>query len=139
MKIRGVNVSVEGAAREFDQVNGGELLESWSLTDGTQPVAAIAMANRGMDIQKVFNKSQVKLIDENYSYLDWNSLVPFGPVCGVKVWKRLTVGDLPLCEPPRAYAFTNALKISFASSSVSLLPMSNQVPGTSQVLTGLRV
>ncbi len=35
--------------------------------------------------------------------------------------------------------WTNFAKITFASSSVSLLPMSNHVPGTSHVFTGFRV
>ena len=94
VKIRGATVSISGARREFDQVIGREMVESWSLTSKPQTQVGIKNANNGIGIRKLFNKDQEKFIRETQNRVDWDGLIPFGPVIGVKMWNLTSIAGL---------------------------------------------
>ena len=94
VKIRETTTSVSGAKHEFDQVIGKSMVESWSLTDNRRSVEDVQSANRGVEIKKLFTEKQEKLMFENFSPIDWDRLIPVGPVIGVKVWNLTSVASL---------------------------------------------
>jgi len=55
------------------------------LTDKKQPVDEIKKANTGKDVKKIFNRDQEEFVKKAGVDVDWEKLVPFGPVHGVKV------------------------------------------------------
>jgi hypothetical protein len=77
-----------------DQVIGKPRAESCSLTDKKQPVDEIKKANEGKGVKEIFNHDQEAFVKEANVDLDWKSLVPFGPVEGVKVWKNVSAEGL---------------------------------------------
>ena len=86
VKVRGGKLQGEGVKCEFDKVIGKDKVESCSLTDETQEVDQIQTANKGSGVKKIFNHDQEKFLKKANIDLDWKSLVPFGPVAGVRVW-----------------------------------------------------
>src|SRR6266566_1713919 len=90
VKIRGEKLEGKGLKCEFDKVIGKDKVESCSLTDETQKVDEIQTANKGSGVKKIFNHHQEELLKKANIDLDWKSLVPFGPVEGVKVWKNVS-------------------------------------------------
>jgi hypothetical protein len=94
VKIRGAKLKGADVECESDQVIGKARAESCSLTDKKQPVDEIKMANDGKDVKKIFNHDQEAFVKEANIDLDWRSLLPFGPVEGVKVWKNVSVEGL---------------------------------------------
>ena len=94
VKIRGSKLKGEDVECESDQVIGKPSVESCSLTDKKQGVDEIKKANEGKDVKKIFNREQEEFVKEANVDVDWKSLLPFGPVEGVKVWKNVTVEGL---------------------------------------------
>ena len=86
VKIREATAGVSGAKHEFDQVIGKEMVESWSLTNKQRSSVAINSANHGIEIKKLFDQDQEKFVMDTLNQLNWNDLIPFGPVSGVKIW-----------------------------------------------------
>jgi len=91
VKIRGKRVEREKVECESDLVIGKpKPVPSCSLTDKTQGEGEIKRANEGKDVKKIFDHAQEKFVEEGgVNDLDWDKLVPFGPVNDVKVWKHL--------------------------------------------------
>jgi hypothetical protein len=94
VKVRGEKLEGKGLKCESDKVIGKDKVESCSLTDETQEVDQIQTANKGSGVKKIFNHDQEEFVKEANVDLDWKSLVPFGPVEGVKVWKNVSVEGL---------------------------------------------
>jgi hypothetical protein len=94
VKIRGAKLKGADVECESDQVIGKPPAESCSLTDKKQPVDEIKKANEGKDVKKIFNHDQEAFVKEANIDLDWKSLLPFGPVEGVKVWKNVSAEGL---------------------------------------------
>jgi hypothetical protein len=94
IKIRGAKLKGEDVECESDQVIGKPPVESCSLTDKKQGVDEIKKANDGKNVKKIFNHDQEELLKKANIDVDWKSLVPFGPVEGVKVWKDVLVEGL---------------------------------------------
>jgi len=94
VKVRGEKLEGKGVKCELDKVIGKDKVESCSLTDETQERDQIQTANKGSGVKKIFNHDQEELLKEANVDLDWNSLVPFGPVEGVKVWKNVSAEGL---------------------------------------------
>jgi len=94
VKIREATAGVFGARREFDQVVGRVMVESWSLTKKQRSLVAIKAANHGIGIKMLFDKDQVKFVRETRSTLDWDQLIAFGPVSGVKTWNLTSIAGL---------------------------------------------
>ena len=94
VKVRGGKLEGKGVKCESDKVIGKEKVESCSLTDETQEVDQIQTANKGSGVKKIFNHDQEELLKEANVDLDWKSLVPFGPVESVKVWKNVSAEGL---------------------------------------------
>jgi hypothetical protein len=78
VKIRGAKLKGADIECESDQVIGKPPAESCSLTD----------------VKKIFNHDQEAFVKEANIDLDWKSLLPFGPVEGVKVWKNVSAEGL---------------------------------------------
>jgi hypothetical protein len=96
VKIRGGKLAGKGAKCEFDEVIGEDKVESCSLTDETQKVTEIQIANRGSDMKKIFDHDQEDFLRKAGLDLDWKTLVPFGPVEGVKIWKDVSAAGLKI-------------------------------------------
>ena len=94
VKVRGEKLEGKGVKCEVDKVIGKDKVESCSLTDETQELDQIQTANKGSGVRKIFNHHQEELLKEANVDLDWKSLVPFGPVEGVKVWKNVSAEGL---------------------------------------------
>jgi hypothetical protein len=94
VKVRGEKLEGKGVECESDQVIGKPPVESCSLTDKKQGVGEIKKANDGKDVKKIFNHDQEELLKKANIDLDWKSLVPFGPVERVKVWKDVSAEGL---------------------------------------------
>jgi len=94
VKIRGAKLKGTEVECESDQVIGKPRAESCSLTDKKQPVDEIMKANAGTDVKKIFNDDQEDFVKEAKVKVDWEKLVPFGPVEGVKVWKNVSAEGL---------------------------------------------
>lgn len=90
VKIRGAKLKGADVECESDQVIGKPRAESCSLTKN-QPLDQIKKANEGEDVKKIFNNDQEAFVKEASVDLDWKSLLPFGPVEDVKVWKNVSV------------------------------------------------
>ena|SRR5437667_3206401 len=94
VKVRGGKVEGKGVKCEFDKVIGKDKMESCSLTDENQELDQIQTANKGSGVKRIFNHDQEELLKQANINLDWNLLVPFGPVEGVKIWKDLSAEGL---------------------------------------------
>ncbi len=94
VKIRGAKLKGADVECESDQVIGKLPAESCSLTDKKQPVDEIKKANEGKDVKKIFNHDQEEFVKKAEVDVDWEKLVPFGPVEGVKVWKNVSAEGL---------------------------------------------
>src|SRR5439155_15279794 len=94
VKVRGGKLKGKGVKCEFDKVIGKDKVESCSLTDETQRLDQIQTANKGSGVKKIFNHDQEEFLKKANIDLDWKSLVPFGPVEGVKVWKNVSAEGL---------------------------------------------
>ena len=94
VKIRGAKLKGTDVECESDRVIGKSPAESCSLTNKKQPVDAIMKANAGKDVKKIFNRDQEEFVKKAGVDVDWEKLVPFGPVEGVKVWKHLSAPGL---------------------------------------------
>ena len=94
VKVRGGKLEGKGVKCESDKVIGKDKVESCSLTDETQELDQIQTANKGSGVKKIFNHDQEELLKEANVDLDWKSLVPFGPVESVKVWKNVSAEGL---------------------------------------------
>jgi hypothetical protein len=98
VKVRGGKLEGKGVKCEFDKVIGKDKMESCSLTDETQEGDQIQTANKGSGVKKIFNHDQEEFLKKALKKakidLDWNSLLPFGPVEGVRVWKNVSAEGL---------------------------------------------
>jgi hypothetical protein len=94
VKIRGAKLKGADVECESDQVIGKPRAESCSLTDKKQPLDEIKKANEGKDVKRIFNDDQEDFVKEANVKVDWEKLVPFGPVEGVKVWKNVSAEGL---------------------------------------------
>jgi hypothetical protein len=136
VKIRGAKVKGADVQCESDQVIGKPRAESCSLTDKKQPVDEIKKANEGKDVKKIFNNDQEAFVKEANVDLDWKSLLPFGPVEGVKVWKnvsvqgleKVTVEQFELPErdgKPKRVLFEVSTKVPVSRESDATVALSN--------------
>jgi hypothetical protein len=94
VKIRGGKLEGKDVKCEFDEVIGKDKVESCSLTDETQKVGEIKAANKGTDMNKIFNDEQEDFLNKAGVEVSWKTLTPFGPVEGVKVWKDISAEGL---------------------------------------------
>ena len=135
VKIRGATPLIPGAKREFDQVIGKDRVESWTLMNLRPGIEQIREANRGIAIKKLFDPAQQKLLSESLGSLDWNQLIPFGPVSRVKTWnlssvaglKTVTVErwELPrLAGKPERVLFEVSTKVRVKDSAAALKALS---------------
>lgn len=96
-KVRGGKVKGDDVECEFDKVCGKERTESCSVTSKKQELAEIKAANAGKDIKKIFSKKQEAVAKGAFGKIGWDKLQPYGPVEGVKVWKKIEMpGGPPL-------------------------------------------
>jgi len=94
VKIRGAKLKGADVECESDRVIGKLPAESCSLTDKKQPLDEIKKANEGKGVKEIFNHDQEAFVKEANIDVDWKSLVPFGPVESVKVWKNVSAEGL---------------------------------------------
>ncbi len=94
VKVRGGKLEGKDVKCELDEVIGKEKVESCSLTDETQKVKEIKAANKGTDMEKIFNDDQEDFLNKAGIEVSWKTLTPFGPVEGVKVWKDISAEGL---------------------------------------------
>jgi hypothetical protein len=57
-------------------------------------VEEIKAANKGADMEKLFNDDQKDFLNKASIEVSWKTLTPFGPVEDVKVWKDITAEGL---------------------------------------------
>jgi hypothetical protein len=96
VKVRGGKAKGNGVECEFDKVLGKERTESCSITDEKQTVPEIQVANGGKHVKKIFSKNQEELAEDIFGKMNWDKLRPYGPVEGVRVWKKI---EAPGCPP----------------------------------------
>jgi hypothetical protein len=95
VKVRDGEAQGEDVECEFDEVLGKEKVMSCSLTEKGQETARIKRANRGRTIKKIFSKQQRTMFEKAFGKLEWGTLRPYGPVKGIKVWKKIKMPDGP--------------------------------------------
>ena len=95
VKVRDGEAQGEDVECEFDEVLGKEKVMSCSLTEKGQETARIKRANRGRKIKKIFSKQQRTMFEKAFGKLEWRTLRPYGPVKGIKVWKKIKMPDGP--------------------------------------------
>jgi hypothetical protein len=97
VKVRGGKVKGDGVECEFDKVCGKDRTESCSVTSEKQKVAEIKAANAGKGIKKIFSEKQEAAAEDSFGKVKWDKLQPYGPVQGVRVWKKIKIpGGPPL-------------------------------------------
>lgn len=94
VKVRGGKAKGKGVECEFDKVIGKERTESCSINK-KQTVAEIQVANGGKKMKKIFSEKQEELAEDTFGKVNWDKLRPYGPVEGVRVWKKIKAPGCP--------------------------------------------
>jgi hypothetical protein len=97
VKVRDGKARGKDVQCEFDEVVGEKRIMSCSVTNTKQDKTEIKKANAGKDVKKIFSKQQEATLEGVFGNVDWHKLRPYGPVKGIKVWKKIKLpGGPPL-------------------------------------------
>jgi hypothetical protein len=89
VKIRDGKVQGKDVECEFDKVPGRKRFMSCSVLNKGQEETQIKKANAGKGVKKIFSKQQEATLEDAFGKVDWGDLRPYGPVKGIKVWKKI--------------------------------------------------